>query len=209
MNAAAIISFLPMIIAQQPTTGSAHTAGTCSLANSGTVNSITLNCTELSAQQQRLLSNIPQLLNKLLATQADNTTEILAKLNTCIAQGAPRSLTEDQRKRIIETLGSPPGNPEILIRATNSTAESSRYAQQLRSAFASTRGWKVPDVFENAILGATLPVGLVAYVQNDKSLYGSAIQRLFKELEIPIGFQIDPSLPTETVVLVVWQKPIE
>jgi hypothetical protein len=110
---------------------------------------------------------------------------------------------------MIEALKAPPGQPEVNIRATNSTAESSRYAGQLRDAFASIPGWKAPPVFENMVVGMPLPIGLTAFVQNERNPYGIAIQRLFKELGIGITFELDANLPPEAVVIVVGQKPVE
>ena len=109
---------------------------------------------------------------------------------------------------MVEALKGPPGQPEVRIRATNSTAESSRYANELQY-FASIPGWKAPPVFENMVAGMSLPIGLTAYVQNERSPYGIAIQRLFKELSIEITFGLDPSLPPEVVIMVVGQKPVE
>jgi hypothetical protein len=175
----------------------------------GAGNTLNITCSGLTASQKQLLTSMPALLNRLLATQADNTSEILTKLNTCIVQSAPRAISSEQRRKMIDALNNPPGKPGIQIRATNSTAESSRYAGQLQAAFASIPGWTASPVFEKMVAGMTLPVGLVAYVQNEKNIYGIAIQRLFRELDININFGFDASLSPETIIMVVGQKPIE
>ena len=213
INVSAALFFAITAPAQQtrPTTGTAETKGTCSPANSGTITTFSFTCTGLTPAQQQLLESVPELLNKLLASQTDNTSEILAKLNTCIVQSAPRTISTEQRKRIVAVLANPPGKPEIQIRATNSTSESSRYAGQLQSAFAATPGWSAPAVFENMVAGMALPIGLTAYVNSDKNVYGIAIQQLFKQpaMNLSVNFVIDPSLPAESIIMVVGQKPIE
>jgi hypothetical protein len=203
-----LLLFIPTH-AQQPPTGNARTTGTCSVANAGTVGTVTLNCTGLTAEQQSLLRNVPDLLNKLLAQQESNTFEILSRLDTCIAQGAPRSLTAEQRTAITTSLANMRGMPEIQVRAPNSNNESSRYAQQLRDAFADTPGWTAPPVFANIIAGTTLPTGLEAIVQSAANIYGIAIQRLFERINIPIQFALDPSLAANVVILIVYQKPLQ
>ncbi|MGP8244272.1 MAG: hypothetical protein ACLQVN_07110 [Bryobacteraceae bacterium] len=209
MKAIAWVLSLCWVAAAQSNQPSIQTSGQCSPVTPGSGNTLSITCSGLTAQQARLLANIPALINRLLAVQADNTAEILAKLNTCVAQSAPRVVSGEQKRGMIEALKGPPGQPEVRIRATNSTAESSRYANQLQDAFASIPGWKAPPVFENMVAGMALPIGLTAYVQNERSPYGIAIQRLFKELAIDITFGLDASLPPDVVIIVVGQKPVE
>lgn len=209
MKTFALVLLVCSLVRAQPKPPSVQTTGTCSPVVPGSGNTLNITCSGLTATQNQLLTRIPALLNKLLGAQTDNTAEILAKLDSCVAQSAPRTIPADQRRRIVEVLSNPPGSPEISVRATNSTAESSRYASQLQATFASIPGWNAPPVFENMVAGMTLPVGLTAYVQSDKNIYGIALQRLFKELNISISFAIDPSLRPETIVVVVGQKPIE
>ena len=209
MKYRAALLLLCGVATAQPNQPSIQTVGSCSPVTPGSGNTFRLTCSGLTAAQQKLLESIPALINRLLASQTDNTSEILSKLNTCITQSAPRAMSGDQKRRIIEALKAPPGQPEVRVRATNSTAESSRYAGQLQDAFASIPGWKAPAVFENMVAGMSLPIGLTAYVQNERNPYGIAIQKLFKELGIEITFGFDASLPLEVVIMVVGQKPIE
>jgi hypothetical protein len=206
--ASLVLVFVAVCYAQRPATGNAAASGTCILANTGTVDVVNFNCTNLTPQQRQLLLNVPDLINKLLAQQQGSTMEILSRLDTCIAQGAPRAISAEQRRRIIENLANPPGAPEIRIRATNSNNESSRYAGQLHEVFANTPGWVAPPVFENMVAGETLPTGIVGVVNDNKNIYGIAVQRLFKEISIPIEFGLDSTLPPNVVILVVYQKPI-
>lgn len=193
----------------QPKQPSIQTVGSCSPVTPGSGNTFRLTCSGLTPAQQTLLEGIPVLINRLLASQVDNTSEILSKLNACIAQGASRVVSGDQKRRITEALKAPRGHPEVRITATNVTSESSHYASQLQDAFASISGWKAPPVFENMVVGLPLPIGLTAFVQDERNPYGIAIQGLFKELGIEITFGLDANLPPEVVVMVVGQKPVE
>ena len=106
-------------------------------------------------------------------------------------------------------LRNTPGKPEVRIRATNSTAESSRYAGQLQEAFSSIPGWTAPAVFENMVAGSSVPGGPGAVVQNNTNVSGLAIQALFVELRIKIDFGFNPDLSPDLVIMIVGQKPIE
>jgi hypothetical protein len=50
--------------------------------------SVTIKCTGLTPEQQKLLRNIPDLLNKVLSTQKSDTYQILSKLDSCIDDAA-------------------------------------------------------------------------------------------------------------------------
>jgi hypothetical protein len=50
--------------------------------------SVTIRCTGLTSEQQKLLRNIPDLLNKVLSTQKNDTYQILGKLDSCIDDAA-------------------------------------------------------------------------------------------------------------------------
>jgi hypothetical protein len=202
--------WLPLVaLGQQPLTGNASAVGACSPATTGSNNQITLNCAHLTPEQRQIILNMPDLINKLLVQQRESTLELISRLDACIVQGAPRSVTPEQRRRIIADLANPTGAPEIRVRATNSNNESSRFAGQLQDAFANTPGWTAPLVFENMVAGATLPTGLIAVVQDQHNINGIAIQRLFAQIGISIQFEIDATLPPNIVVMVVYQKPIQ
>jgi hypothetical protein len=194
---------------QQAPNRTATTQGSCSPANAGNITTFNFTCSGLTPAQQKILESVPDLLNKLLALQTDSSSEILSKLNACIVQSAPRSVSPEQKQKMVAALGGLSGMPTVLVRATNSTSESSHYASQLQEAFASIPGWKAPPVFENMVAGIKVPVGLVAYVRGDRNIYGIAIQQVFKQLDIDIQFGIDSTLSAETVIMVVGQKPIE
>jgi hypothetical protein len=50
--------------------------------------SVTIKCSGLTIEQQKLLQNIPDLLNKLLNAQRNDNFQILAKLDSCIDDAA-------------------------------------------------------------------------------------------------------------------------
>src|ERR1039458_9335015 len=96
MKRIAPLLLLCWVAAAQPNPPSVETMGSCSPVTTGNGNTLNLTCTGLTPAQQRLLQSLPALVNKLLASQADNTSEILSKLDTCIAQGLPRHVTKEE-----------------------------------------------------------------------------------------------------------------
>jgi hypothetical protein len=202
-----------------------QTSGSCSPVVTGSGNTINIKMCGMTDAQA---GEFRDLLRQILVNQSNvkDLIPVLRELNSgqlriengviriegavteLQKQGAPRALNSEQRRRIIVTLANLPGSPEIKIRATNSNAESARYAEQLRDAFATTPGWSVPPVFLNMVVGSALPTGLIGVVHDTNSIYGIAIQRLFRELSIPIEFSLDPTLPENVVILAVFQKPI-
>ncbi len=80
----ALITVSASLWAQQ-SSGPAATKGSCSPANTGNSNTFNFTCSGLTAAQQKLLESVPALLNKLLNSQTDNTTEILSRLDACVA----------------------------------------------------------------------------------------------------------------------------
>jgi len=193
-------------IGQSPAaqSGQASSSGACSPAVTGKNNTFTITCTAALPPEQR--QQIADMLTRLVA-EGSSIQEILTKLDSCITEVAPRKISPDQRQRIIDALGNLPGAPVIRVKAPNATAESIRFADQLHEAFSSTPGWSAPPVSEDMIIGAT-PIGLVARVSNQRSIYGIAILRLFGKLKIPVEFTLDPTLSPETVVMIVGQKPV-
>src|ERR1019366_4735612 len=120
-------------IAQQPQTGPARVTGTCNVANTGTVATVTLNCTGLTPEQQRLLTSVPELLNKLLASQAGSVSEILSKLDTCIAQGAARHVVKDQVDFLDTALQAYKGQ-KIQIQIYTMVKESNDFGSEISAA---------------------------------------------------------------------------
>jgi hypothetical protein len=100
VRVAAFLLFPCIILAQQSTV----TSGQCSPIAPNNNGSVTINCSGLNQAQQKLLESVPALLTKLLASQSDNTSEILSKLDACVAgvtqvkeQQAAWRITEQQR----------------------------------------------------------------------------------------------------------------
>lgn len=220
----------------QMTATAAQMNGPCNSTNLGNTRNLNITCSGLAPSQLKLLENIPAFLNRLLSSQTDKNSEMLLRVVNCVIEGTPesaprnqeqtksnldllkkseaviesgpRSISVDQKSKIIAALRNPPGKPELRIRATGSTAESSRYARQLHDTFSSVPGWTVPSMLENKPTETTAPPGgLTAYVQTDANVYGFALRRLFTELGIKIDFAVDPALGPELVVLVVGQVP--
>ncbi len=234
----ALLLFLPMagLAQSQMTTTTAQMNGLCNSTHPGNTRNLNITCSGLTPSQLKLLENIPAFLNRLLSSQTDTNSEMLLRLVNCVIEGTPesapqnqeqttsnldlqkkseaiiesgpRSISVDQKNKIIAALRNPPGKPELRIKATGNTAESSRYARQLHDTFSSVPGWTVPSMLENKPAETPAPpAGLTAYVQTDANVYGFALRRLFTELGIKIDFAVDPALGPELVVLVVGQVP--
>ena len=60
---------LSLFAQKQTESNQARASGTCSLANSGTIQTVTLICNGLSKDQVEILKNVPALLNEILARQ--------------------------------------------------------------------------------------------------------------------------------------------
>jgi len=152
-----ILSFLLLSTsrAQQSNT----TSGQCSPIAPNNSGSVTINCSGLTAAQRQLLANIPALLTKLLASQTDNTSEILSKLDTCIAQGADRRLTESQRASILAKISLVPGH-RIKISIPLGNAEAKSYGMEFVALFRQARWIGVEGTGLNQSVWDKDPVGI-------------------------------------------------
>jgi len=220
MKVAFLLSLSVVAVAQSISGGGAQINAPCSAVNGGTTATFNFTCSGLTPAQQKLLENMPALLNRLLSSPPDNLATILAPLNTCmenvlryssgkpevsIVQTGPRSISAVQKQKLIAALSNPPGKPEIRIKVATSNAEASRFARQLRDIFSSTPGWTVPPLSEAEVSGAPTPPNLVAYVQNEANVYGFGLRRIFTDLGFKLEFVIDPKLSPELVVLAVGE----
>lgn len=148
------------ILAQPPSTGGAETKGICSPANTGNNNTFNFTCTGLSPEQQRLLASVPELLNKLLASQAGSVSEILSKLDTCIAQGAARHLSASQ-KDLLDSALEPFRGQTISVSIYSSMKESNDFGEEMIAALGHA-GLKVDAssaISANPVTGFLLEIG--------------------------------------------------
>jgi hypothetical protein len=180
------------------------TSGQCSPITPNNGGTITINCQGIPA---RLQGQILELLNRIAKDQT-TAEAILAKVDTCIAQSAPRSITDPQR--LAANLRIPAGRDpfHVSIRATNSTSESQNYAEQIRNVFVQAK-WDATPVFYNMVAGAPVPPGISVFAQGPNSIAGALLQLAFQQSGIPAEYGSDPSLPTDTIVMVVGQKPVQ
>jgi tetratricopeptide (TPR) repeat protein len=92
--------------------------------------SVTIKCTGLTPEQQKLLRNIPDLLNKVLSTQKNDTYQILGKLDSCIDDAAVARRSASAAIRGITTTYSFDGGFIRTISHENGgTQESSEYKE--------------------------------------------------------------------------------
>lgn len=169
----------------------------------------TFKCSGLTEDQAKLLRDVPALLTRLLKSQQQDTAEILSRLNTCVDQGAARSLSIPVQQSLQSALTPPAGTQfSIKIRATNSSSESAHYAEQLKKVF-SDAGWKAGPVFYNMVVGAPVPPGVVVVARDVHNAPGIMIQRAFNLLGIKAEYQLAPNLDPNSVIMVVGQKPVE
>jgi hypothetical protein len=90
--------------------------------------SVTIKCTGLTPEQQKLLRNIPDLLNKVLSTQKNDTYQILGKLDSCIDDAAVARRSAAAAIRGVTTVYSFDGGFIRTISHVNGgTQESSAY----------------------------------------------------------------------------------
>jgi hypothetical protein len=169
----------------------------------------TFKCSGLTGDQAKLLKDVPALLTRMLKSQQQDTAEILSRLNTCIDQGAARSLSSTMQENLRSALSPAAGTQfSIQIRATNSTSESEHYAEQIRSVF-SESGWKADPVFYNMVVGTPVPPGVVVVARDVRSAPGIMIQRAFSLFGVKAAYQLAPDLDPNLIILVVGQKPVE
>ena len=117
----------------------------------------------------------------------------------------PRTINQEQGVRLIESLKFAKGST-INIRATNSSAESSQFAEQIR-AVSVAAGWNAPPVFYNMVAGSRVAPGLTIIVKTEKSQIGILLQQSLKTIGFETNGVLDPSVPENAVLLIVGQKP--
>ena len=140
---------------------------------------------------------------KNLELQSQAEKERIARL-ALEKQIAPRTITVDQRQSLIGILKAAK-NATIKMRATNSTPESTQFAEQIRDMFVAA-GWNAPPVFLNMVVGIAIPPGIQIVVNDNKSTLGILIQTAFRSVGIDTPGSIQPNIPPDTVIMVIGQK---
>jgi hypothetical protein len=171
----------------------------------------TFKCDGLTEEQANLLRDVPALLTRLLKSQQLDTKEILSRLDTCVDQGAARSLSQETQIKLKTLLQLPiPNEFSISIMAANSTPESSRYAEQLRNAFVAS-GWTANPVgYPMETASYQLPSGLRIIVFDGGSAPGKMVQQAFTVLGIKADYFLSrEKMDPNSIRMEVWQKPVE
>ena len=127
------------LFGQSQTTGTATTTGTCSPATTGAGNSFNFTCSGLTPPQQKLLESIPALLNKLLDSRTGDTSEILSRLDTCVAgvnqvreQQTAWHMTDKQRTDLQALLSS--HHAEVSVHVIAQDRNAALFGQDLLAA---------------------------------------------------------------------------
>jgi hypothetical protein len=188
--------------AQSQANGSASTTGKCSVANTGSKNTFTINCGIDKVEGAKIVS----LLNRVLATRPDSEA-IMQKLDACLSQTAPRSIAPEHRQDIINALKQQPNTApyRVEIYLINSTPESTRYAQQIFDLFVAA-GWNPPAIFPMGNFGGGS--GIVVQAQSETSAPGIIVQQAFNRFGITAVYETHP-MPVDMVVIRVNNKPVE
>jgi hypothetical protein len=169
----------------------------------------TFSCSGLTAEQAKILHDIPALLTKVLRQEKQDSAAILARLNECLEQGAPRSIPEDKRLEIIKWITPAPGlQLGISIFAPNHTAESQQYAEKLRSLFQDA-GWVADPVSYTMRMGNGGPdeQGVLIIAHDNQDLAAKAIASAFEVAGVQVDFYFDQRVSPKFVQMIVGQKP--
>jgi len=116
--------------AQKSVTGQEAINSNCSndTVDAPNATSVNIRCTGLTPEQQKILKNIPDILNKLLSSQQSDTYQILGKLNRCVDEAAYARRSAAAAIRGTTTIYSYDGGTIRRITHENgSTQESSAY----------------------------------------------------------------------------------
>jgi hypothetical protein len=168
----------------------------------------TFTCTGLTVDQAKVLKDVPTLLTRILKEEKLSTEEIISRLNTCVEQSASRRISSDDKLKLTTAVHlETPLQYTIIVRATNSTPESSRYAQEIWQLFKDS-GWNTPPVFYNSVIGAPVSGVTVVYINSASSAPGNIINNAFAG-RIKADFAIGTDLDANTVVLVIGPKPVD
>lgn len=160
-----------------------------------------LDAAEAMRQQETLRAQ-----NLILETNLERERSERLRLE---ARVAPRSISAEQRATIVRTLRPAPGQKFTAgIRVPYGTAESTRYADQLRAVFLAA-GWNAPDVVHNMVAGVQQPSGVIVVATGQSSPSGALIRRAFQQSDVEAQYQTDPALPLDSVVIIVGQKPAQ
>lgn len=167
-------------------------------------------CSGLTEEQTKLMRDVPALLMRLLKSQQLDTTEILSRLDSCMAQGAARDLSPQVQSDLKAKLKLLiPGAYSIQIIVTHNTPESARYADKIRDTFVAS-GWKCNGtVYEEMYTAGPGPTGITVFAHDASSNPGNMIQQAFNALSVKANYVINSVLPSNAVEIWVGPRPNE
>jgi hypothetical protein len=160
---------------------------------------------EVTAEQAKLEQERVRHENLKLSEKVQQLTIEAERERAARVKLEPRIISQDQRIRLVPMLRQV-ANSIVRIRATNSSAESAQFAEQIRDVFLAS-GWQADPVFYNIIAGSPVEPGAVVIVQNNQSRLGVLVQQAFRSAGIELKGAIDPQSPADVVFLMIGQKP--
>jgi hypothetical protein len=120
-------------------------------------------------------------------------------------QAGFRTISKEQHSEVLSFLTRAKG-ATVNIRATNSSSESSQFAEALRQLFIES-GWNSPPVFYNIVAGTPVERGVVLVVHDEKNILGILVQQTFQKVGIEMKGAVSSDIDQNSVILVVGQKP--
>jgi hypothetical protein len=153
-----------------------------------------------------LLESVPALLNKLLASQIDNTAEILSKLDACIAQGAARHVSKEQVDFLDGALRQYAGQ-KIRVQIYTMVKEANDFGGEVSAALKHA-GLDTEDM---RIMSTSVPVtGFFLTMGSNRTQIAEAIAKALLDSKIapvgPISATLDDKNP-DRLELTVGFKP--
>ncbi len=193
---------------------SQNTSGVCNPATVAGGN-VTITCQGLDPA---LIKQLHLVLNKIAANQLDPNA-VLMKLDELRAETHDikvgvdeirkrqegRRLSTDQKGLLVARLKSVATKSRIKIMMTNSTPESTRFAEDFQGVFEAA-GWAV-EMFPNMSAGSVLPKGQSLFVKSADNQVAGYIQNLFKGIGVTLVGALGTDVESDLIVIAVWPSP--
>jgi len=117
----------------------------------------------------------------------------------------PRSVSPEHRRTLVALLAASQGST-VNVRALNSTAESSTYAEQIREAFVAA-GWHAAPVLYATVAESEALPGLTVVLHDVSNATTLAVRNALGEAGVHATYRSDWRLEADQVLVVVGQKP--
>lgn len=161
---------------------------------------------ELAEAQQRL-ADAQERLAKAQQRQAEAELALQKALEEVRRRQQPRTLSSDQRIKLIEALKTVPEKGPVTIVCPLGDAESTAFATEIDSTLKAA-GWPSKGV-DQAVYTGGLPVGFGIVVKDTKLAprYAAYLQDAFAAAGVPAGRAEDAKAPEGSVTILIGIKP--